>query len=112
MPGDVAPLLVTVLGLVQVDREARAALRSDRAIGQVEHRRGAVELRAFLEFVVVVMAVPAGDGQYFRNQVEVEGDETRGLAVAAQIIFAECGVGSRAQAGIVRISTREGPDGR
>src|ERR1700734_603211 len=92
VPGQVAPALEAVLGLVQVDREAATAGRSAGSVENVDGGRGAAlhaELRTLLELIVVEVARTAGQRQYLRDQIKIDGGEKCSLPVTAPHVLAE-----------------------
>jgi hypothetical protein len=115
VPRDIAAAAEPVLRLVQIDAEAAMSCVSARAVRVIENERiGGLgrELRALLELIVVVIARSAGQCQYLRYQINIDGCEECRLPVATHNVFSKSGVGVQTQAGIVRIGAGNGSDRR
>src|SRR4029077_2695310 len=100
--------------LLQVDGEPAPPCGRASPVGVIEDERTgglAVPLRAVLEFIVVVAARATGDGEYLRDQVEIDGGKKRILLVPALCVLAECVVHVLAQPGIARPSAGKRSNG-
>src|SRR5450755_4578306 len=98
MPGKVASAAKPVVGLSQADRiEVLARGAGIWVVGAGCTRK---VLGTRLEFIVVIPARAAGNGEHLRNDVKVDGGEHRVLFVAALQILAErCRVATLARVG-------------
>ncbi len=110
VPGQVAAALEAMFALVQVDAKAAISCRDAGPVGYVVGWGRSIELRAFLELVVVEVAGPTGQRQHLRDDVEIHGGEERRLPVTALHVLAERRVGVLAQAAIGGIVAGNGSD--